>query len=93
MAALVERELATHNKPNLHVSIVFVHSNNSLYKFLGIHKISGKLSNCFNVVVLFVLKIQDGAQGPVLVGKWVPIQMTKSSASVPFHSLDDTTFR
>ena len=35
MAALVEKELATHNKPNLHVSIVPVHSNTSLYKSQG----------------------------------------------------------
>ena len=38
MAALEERELATHNKPNLHVSIVFAHSNTNLYKFPSIQK-------------------------------------------------------
>ena len=35
VAALVERELAMHNKPNLQVSIVPVHSNTDLYKSQG----------------------------------------------------------
>ena len=76
MAALIEHELAAHNKPNLPVSIVSAQHTVILTSTTSQNPSNISSYRLSQNVCLSVSKIQDGTQGPVSVGNQVPIWMT-----------------
>ena len=98
VSSLGERELAEHNKPNIQVSTVVVHTvilTFTLFVCTYKHVYCMLQSQYLNEAVLTQnFNMVTGGQFQEEMDSWLDNdQMTKASILMCFHSLNSTTFR